>query len=102
MIQGFRSYELAVSVYRQVKTIKLPGHLRDQLLRAASSVVLNLSEGSAKPTWPDKARFYAIAFGSLREVQAVLDLADNDVAEELADEIDHLSACLYKLVYKHR
>jgi four helix bundle protein len=104
MLHNFRSYELAVEVYRQIKTIKAPRHLRDQLLRASSSVVLNLSKGSAKPTWPDKARFYAIAFGSLRETQSIIDLLlDDDQCETmLRDQLDHLAACLYKLTYRNR
>jgi four helix bundle protein len=103
MLQNFRSYDLAVDVYRQIKTIKAPSHLRDQLLRASSSIVLNLSEGSAKPTWPDKSRFYAIAFGSLRETQSIIDLLDDDQCNAgLADKLDHLAACLYKLTYRDR
>ncbi len=40
--QGFRSYDLAVELYRRCKPLLLPAHLKDQLLRASSSVVLNL------------------------------------------------------------
>jgi four helix bundle protein len=66
-------------------------------------VVLNLSEGSAKPTWPDKARFYAIAFGSLRETQSIIDLLDDEQCDaKLRDQLDHLAACLYKLAYRDR
>jgi four helix bundle protein len=103
MLQNFCSYDLAVEVYRQLKTIQMPSQLRDQLLRASSSIVLNISEGSAKPTWRDKARFYAIAFGSLHEVQAILDLVDEcQCNDKLADKLDHLAACLYKLTYRNR
>lgn len=75
--------------------------MRDQLLRAAQSVVLNLSEGSAKPSPKDKARFYAIAFGSIREVQAMLDLAETANAK-LIDLADHVAACTYKLTYNRK
>lgn len=40
------------------------------------SAVLNLAEGAAKPTKADKRRFYAIAYGSIRETQAILRLAN--------------------------
>ncbi|MBI3534569.1 MAG: four helix bundle protein [Deltaproteobacteria bacterium] len=38
------------------------------------SIPLNLAEGSAKPTSPDRRKFYFIALGSLREVQTLLAL----------------------------
>lgn len=99
MIRNFQTYELAVQLYRRVKTLEVPSHTRDQLLRAAQSVALNLSEGSAKPTLRDKRRFYAIAFGSIREVQAVFDLIEVRDSQ-LIDLADHLAACVYKLTYR--
>ncbi len=75
----------------------LPSHLRDQLLRAASSIVLNLAEGSGRFGRKDQKRFYHIAFGSLRECQAVIDLelAGN---KELVKQADLVAAHLYKLI----
>ena len=99
MIKGFRTYELAVSYYKECAALKLPSHFKDQLLRASSSIAMNLSEGSAKPTRKDRIKYYAISFGSLRETQTILELAD--IAERnpaLAKKADHLAACLYKLV----
>jgi len=54
----------------------LPGEydLRDQLRRAAASVVLNIAEGASRQSRPDKRRFYLIARGSLSEVSAALDI----------------------------
>ena len=75
MLRDFRSYQLAVQFYRQANGQKLPHYLKDQFVRAASSVALNLSEGSAKRTVADRRRFYRIALGSVRECEAVLDLA---------------------------
>ena len=40
------------------------GELRDQLKRAAISVVLDIAEGIGKPTVADRARYHAIARGS--------------------------------------
>ncbi|WP_437963833.1 four helix bundle protein [Sorangium sp. So ce260] len=48
--------------------------LRDQLKRAAMSVPLNIAEGSGKPTTADRARFYAIARGSVMECGALVDV----------------------------
>ena len=100
MIQNFRSYELAVQIYGLVRDIKCPRHLKDQLLRAASSIVLNLAEGTAKPTKKDRIKFYAIAFGSTREVQAIFALLQFERSNLPAKDLDHLAACVYKLVYK--
>src|SRR6266404_8554758 len=49
--------------------------LRDQALRAATSVCLNISEGAGRAGSADKARFYAIARGENCEAAAALDIA---------------------------
>src|SRR3989442_1766789 len=49
--------------------------LRDQALRAATSVCLNISEGAGRSGSADKARVYAIARGENCEVGAALDIA---------------------------
>ena len=67
MSKNFRTYELAKDFYQECSKIKLNGAMRNQFERASLSIVLNLSEGSAKPTKKDKARFYFIAYGSLKE-----------------------------------
>jgi four helix bundle protein len=96
MLTNFRSYQLAVSFYRRAGTIPMPYHLKDQFRRASSSVVLNLREGSAKPTKKDRKRFYFIALGSVRECEAILDLL-NAVPSDLASELDILARHVCKL-----
>ncbi len=96
MLTNFRTYQLSLELYRECKTVKLPHHLKDQLLRVASSVCLNLAEGSAKPTAKDRAKFYAIAFGSCREVQSVIQMEGNAL-KLLHPVADRLGGCLYKL-----
>src|SRR5207244_9672270 len=49
--------------------------LRDQALRAATSVCLNIAEGAGREGWADKARVYAIARGENCEAGAALDIA---------------------------
>ena len=93
-LQNFRTYALALDFYRDCKPLKVSSILRSQLLRAASSIVLNLAEGSAKPTAKERARFYSIAFASFRECQAILSLESH---RELLLKHDLLGACLYKL-----
>ncbi len=96
MLKNFRSYQLAVQLYRDCKQKPLPSHLKDQLLRASSSIALNLSEGSARNTQKDRKRFYVIAFASLREVQSLIDLEES--LESLREPADTLGAHLYRLV----
>ncbi len=50
------------------------GYLSDQLRRAMTSITLNLAEGNAKCTHPERRRFFRIARASTAEVGACLDL----------------------------
>jgi len=96
-VKNFRTYQLAVEFYRHTQTLCLNGALRGQLARAASSVALNLAEGSGKRSPADQCRFYEIAFGSVRECQAVFDLA-NMQNTPAAKTLDALAASAYRLV----
>ena len=49
-------------------------HLRDQLTRASTSIVLNLAEGAGKHSKADKRRYYLSARGSATESAALLDV----------------------------
>ena len=93
----FRTLDLAVKFYSLVEGIEMPSHLKEQLLRASSSISLNLAEGNAKFSYRDKKRIYQIAMGSLRESQTILQLAKINDLEVLA-AADHLAASLYKLL----
>jgi four helix bundle protein len=50
--------------------------VKDQLERAALSVVLNIAEGGGRRSRRDKARFYTIARGSATEVAALMDVLE--------------------------
>ena len=91
------TYQLAVTVYKNARGLSLPYHLKEQLLRASCSVVLNLAEGRGRSTNKDQKRFFQIAFGSIREVQAIFDLSDN-LPNELKINLDYLAASTYKLI----
>jgi four helix bundle protein len=96
-MKNFRTYEIAKKFYHLIENIDWPSHLRDQALRAASSVVLNIAEGAGLPSKKQKAKHYNIAMGSLREAQAALEInaiTDTTRIQQLAD---NLGAHLYKL-----
>jgi four helix bundle protein len=96
MLKDFRTYQLAVNFYRRIQTQQLPCHLRDQLIRASSGICLTLAEGSGRRTPKDRCRFYTMALGSIREVQAILDIADLD--ESFVREMDVIAASAFKLI----
>jgi len=96
MLSNFRSYQLAVTFYQSGLSLTLPSHLKDQYLRASSSIALNLAEGTARKTAKDKMKYYNIAFASLRECQAVLALV-NCQNFQLVKLADQLGASLFRL-----
>jgi four helix bundle protein len=75
--ENLDAYRLSVEVARWAAGVSVPSnrrHLRDQLVRVADSVVLNLAEGSGHPRGAARWNHYRIARGSAAEVCAVLDL----------------------------
>ena len=99
-MRDFRTFQISVEFYHRVRDLKLPRHLKDQLLRAASSISLNLMEGRGKPTRCDQLRYFHIAMGSTRECQAVFALTRPD--EEITRLLDLLAASLYRLIERAR
>ena len=97
MLKNFKTYQMALELHRGCEKLSPTGPIKDQLARSSLSVVLNISEGSGKPTPKDQKRFYGIALGSLREVTTILDILNVRQHERL---IDQLGACLYTLSRK--
>ena len=93
-MQKFKTYQLAINFYRNSRNLKLREPLKNQFHRASLSIVLNLAEGSAKPTAKERRKFYRISLGSLRETQAILDIIGH---QNFIKETDKLGAYLYKL-----
>ena len=98
---NLRVLKLAMEFYWMVVKLRLAPELDSQLRRAAVSIINNTKEGSARRTWPDRRRFYDIAFGSAKESQGILETAK--VRDPIVrDRADHLGACLYKMARPRR
>ena len=72
-------YRLAIEYvalsYRIAKSLGGPErHARDQWLRAAQSIPLNIAEGNGKQSLKDKNRFFDFARGSALECAAIHDI----------------------------
>ena len=95
------AYRLAVEVARWCAKQSFPvarRHLRDQMVRAADSMVLNIAEGGGLERGCDGARHHCrIALGSAAEAAAVLDLADLPGGADRQQELRRVGAMLRRL-----
>ena len=86
-----KAKELVSIVYALIK--KFPKEeqyaLCDQLRRAVISIPSNIAEGSGRLTTKDQSHFYSIAYGSLMEILAQLDVAC-DLGYITKEEFQHL------------
>lgn len=97
MLNNFRTYTLSLKFYKQIECLKLPQHLKLQILRSSSSIALNLAEGSGRSTAKDKKKFYQTSFASALETQAILELGKiKDF--EICDRINHIQRSIYNLI----
>ena len=79
-----KSREFYLNCKRVLEEAKVERHVRDQLGRASYSVALNIAEGSAKKTNPDRRHFFTISRGSIFECAAILDILHQE------DKIDQV------------
>ena len=73
-------YQVALKFHRSViplARVRGIADLRDQLLRASESVVLNVAEGAGRFSPAEKRHFYRIACGSAMECMGALELLHN-------------------------
>lgn len=96
----FRTYQLSVTFFHDIEQLSIPAFLKDQLLRAASSITLNLAEGSGKRTSKDQRKFYYQAYGSYKECKAIIDLTKYHNTR-INKNLDILGAHLWKLIKYH-
>ena len=99
-MNNFRTYELAVILFKNCQKLHLKPFLRNQLDRASSSIVLNLAEGNGRRTTNDRKHFFQIAYGSLKETVAILDISN--ASPSLIQQADILGAYLYRLIQNAR
>ena len=107
----FPVYNKSKLFYHKILSIKIKirdQYIRDQLLRATFSVILNIAEGSAKRSDKDFARYLEISIGSLNETIACLDvlherkiIATNEFSE-LVDESEVIARQLGGFIKKLR
>lgn len=80
--QGLRVYQLALdyvdSIYKMSKLLPQNEtyNMRSQLERAATSIALNIAEGSTGQSDLEQARFLAIAMRSYLETVACMDMIE--------------------------
>lgn len=106
----FIAYEVSVQLVTSLRDLlpqleRFDRDLADQMRRAASSVVLNLAEGS-RSSKGNKQKHFAIAHGSANEVKAALELAQAwgwiEGARGPRDVLDRLLALIWRLTHPRR
>ncbi len=97
-----KQFNVVVSLF--LENAKVSKNKKDQLERAAFSIMLNIAEGTGRFTKPDKKNFYIIARGSAFECVAIFDyLSDQNVIEkekfnEFYSMLEEISKMLYALI----
>jgi four helix bundle protein len=106
--QKLEVYKKAKVFYRDCKKIilvkKLDSYTKDQLGRAAFSIPLNIAEGSAKFSKPDRRNYFINSRGSVFECAAIIDILwedgiiSDDEMNNLLVNADELSRILYAMI----
>lgn len=97
MAYEFRVLKAALRFHDLVCELRLPRRrLKDQLVRAAESVALQLAEGDRRSSQQDRLCFFNRAFTSVKEAQMALLMARVKDPQVL-DLADYLGASVYRL-----
>jgi four helix bundle protein len=101
------SIEYVAFSYRLAKGLTgIHRHARDQWLRAAQSIPLNIAEGNGKQSLKDKNRFFEIARGSalecasLHDVLRVCDAVDDNSNRYGKSELKRIVSMLTRLIQR--
>jgi four helix bundle protein len=76
-VERLDAYNVALELQALASEFRFPralAHLRDQLDRAATSIVLNIAEAVGRRGAGERAHFYVIARGSAMECAAIIDI----------------------------
>jgi four helix bundle protein len=99
--------EYVASSYRTAKSLNGPElHARDQWLRAAQSIPLNIAEGNGKQSLKDKSRLFEIARGSALECAAIHDVLnsfeaiDSEVSRIGKANLKRIASMLTRLIQR--
>lgn len=85
-------HKLVIQIYKLTKSFPVDEQfgLTSQIRRAAVSVTSNIAEGFSRPSYADKAHFFAMAQGSLTELQNQL-LVARDVGYLTSSDFEKLA-----------
>ena len=100
-----KSKEFNLEIKNEILSLgKLDRISKDQLRRAAMSVMLNIAEGTSRFSNADKRNFYVISRGSVIECVAILDLltAEKSINAEVYNRFylkaEEISKMLYAMI----
>ena len=101
-------YELTLILYRLTESF--PEHeqnnLTSQIRRASTSIPLNIAEGTSRFTKKSYLQFLQYAYGSIREVQVLIELSKDlgyikhKSYDDVSERIDKLSRKLFVFIKK--
>jgi four helix bundle protein len=97
--------EFNLEIRRDILTLKkLDRDTRDQLRRAAMSIMLNIAEGTSRFSNADECNFYVIARGSAIECASIFDLLcaeltiSPDQQKYYYNKTEEISRMLFKMI----
>ena len=100
-----KAYDVNQKVYRFLKENKrIVSYFKNQLGRAALSIMLNIAEGSAKYSNKDKRNFFITARGSVFECSSLINFLydEGDVTEVFRNDLyyalDEICRILYVMI----
>ena len=105
--EKLKCYQIALELLKEVNYVQkvMPrglGNVNDQLNRALTSIVLNLSEGVNRKSSLDRKRFFDIAKASTSESASCFDIlfALNHLSEEKYNHFKSTLLILIKMISK--
>ncbi len=93
-------YRVAVQAARLIRRAAWPrrtAHIKDQAIRSAESVVLNIAEGVARGPGDARKNHHLIAFGSAAEALAALDVVELPNKDEIDQLLRRVGAMLCRM-----